>query len=562
MNRNILTLAAVLWAAIFFPTSTTAQPAPVKAAAKAVFTLTTFKADGTLLATSHGVFTDANGTAISDLTPFLGAAKAVVVDANGKKMDVSRMLGVNSLYDVARFRVNGRTTGAQPAPNASSTGSKAWLLPYSYAKNEPKAATQPIETTVKGVETFMDKYPFYIFNTNIPENVSSCPFVNEQGQVLGLLQLTQSGNNLHAPSARFVNELQPNAISMNDATMSRIAIPMALPEKMEDAQVALMVSGSDPMKHAAVVEDFIARYPSMPDGYESRAQIEMAANQFDAAARDMETAIKCSEKKDEAHYNYAQLIYNKLIYNSQQPYAAWNFDTAMQQAEKAYSINPMPVYQHLQAQINFSKGNYQQAHDMFMQLTRSGMHSPDVFYEAAHAKQMLNPSDTLFIALIDSAIVCCDSINQVNPVPYIYARAQAWEGAGYYRKAVNDYNLYAYLMRPQLNAAFYYVREQCEMKGKLYQQALIDINTAIELEPQNAMFFAEKANLLLRVNKTDDAITVASQCVAIDPDYSDGYLVLGLAQVLNNQKTEGLDNLRRAHELGNPQAQTLMEKYK
>ena len=36
--------------------SLNAQPAPVKQAAKSVFTLTTFRADGSLLASSHGVF--------------------------------------------------------------------------------------------------------------------------------------------------------------------------------------------------------------------------------------------------------------------------------------------------------------------------------------------------------------------------------------------------------------------------------------------------------------------------------------------------------------------------
>lgn len=543
-------------------TQLNAQPAPVKAAAKAVFTLTTFNADGTILASSHGVFIGSNGEAISDLTPFLGAAKAVVVDANGKKMDVERMMGVNSMYDLAKFRVSGKTTAAQPAPSAAAAGSQAWLLPYAYSKNDSKASTAPIETRVKGVETFMEKYPFYIFDTQIPENVSACPFVNAQGQVLGLLQLTQSGDNLHAPSAKFIDDQQVNAISINDATFSRIGIPPALPTKLEDAQLALMVSGNDAAKHAALTEDFIQQYPNLPDGYQARAQIEMAANKFDDAARDMSVVIKNSEKKDEAYFNYGQLIYNKLIYNPQQPYAAWTYDTAMEQADKAYSINPLPVYKHLQAQINFSKGNYQKAHDMFMELTNSNLRSPEVFYEAAHAQQMLNPKDTAFIALIDSAIVNCDSINHTNPAPYILARAQAWETAGYYRKAVNDYGIYGLIMRPQLTSNFYYVREQCEVKAKLFQQALIDINTAIALDQQNVLYYAEKANLLLRVNQLDAAITVAEQCIGLEPEYSDGYLVLGLAQIQNKRKPEGLRNLERARDLGNPQAQPLIDKYK
>ena len=60
-----------------------AQPSAVKNVAKSVFTLTTFKADGSILASSHGVFIDNNGTAMSDWASFDGAATAVVVDANG-----------------------------------------------------------------------------------------------------------------------------------------------------------------------------------------------------------------------------------------------------------------------------------------------------------------------------------------------------------------------------------------------------------------------------------------------------------------------------------------------
>ena len=61
------------------PLLVTAQPAAVKNAGKAVFTLTTFKADGSLLASSHGIFVGKNGEAISQLKPFEGAASAVVI---------------------------------------------------------------------------------------------------------------------------------------------------------------------------------------------------------------------------------------------------------------------------------------------------------------------------------------------------------------------------------------------------------------------------------------------------------------------------------------------------
>ena len=88
-----------------------AQPAAVKNVAKSVFSLTTFSADGSLLANSHGVFVGTDGEAVSDLKPFIGAAKAVVVDAQGNKMNVTRILGLNELYDVIRRRQDLRDRG-------------------------------------------------------------------------------------------------------------------------------------------------------------------------------------------------------------------------------------------------------------------------------------------------------------------------------------------------------------------------------------------------------------------------------------------------------------------
>ena len=55
-----------------------AQPSWVKKATKSVFTLKTFAADGSLIGSSNGFFTSANGDAVSNYTPFKGATRAGV----------------------------------------------------------------------------------------------------------------------------------------------------------------------------------------------------------------------------------------------------------------------------------------------------------------------------------------------------------------------------------------------------------------------------------------------------------------------------------------------------
>lgn len=533
-----------------------AQPSAVKNVEKSVFKLTTYKADGSTLAESYGVFIGNDGEAISDLAPFLDAAKATVTDAKGNTMSVTRILGINSLYDVAHFLVGGKAVGTTVSQSASSSGSQVWLVPY-------KSTSPIVAATVKSVETFMDKYSYYIFSLNAPADVNACPFVNASGQVIGLLQPSTTTTDIYATDAKFIAGLHTTGLSLADANMRKIGIPSALPSDKDQALLALMMSeqSNDSVKHIALVNDFIEQYPTLADGYNALAQVYVNSNDFDKAAKEMETAIKKADKKDEAHYNYSKLIYNKEVYKSNVAYEPWNLDKALNEAKEAYSINPQPLYQHQQGQILFAKGEYQTAYDMFMALTKTPINNADLFYEASQCKQMMKAPATEIIALLDSAINNTDTLRLQEAAPYFLARADAYNSVDSFRQAVFDYTRYEILVNGQVSAAFYYLREQAEVKTKLYKQALNDIMRAILLAPKEPTYFAEKASLELKVNLIDDAIKTASLCVELTPDYSDGYLILGLAQINKKNKTEGLANLEKAKQLGNEQAQPLIDKY-
>ena len=530
-----------------------AQPAAVKNVAKSVFSLTTFSADGSLLANSHGVFVGADGEAVSDLKPFIGAAKAVVVDAQGNKMNVTRILGLNELYDVIRFRVDGKTTPANIANVASTYQQDAWLV--TYAMKSP----QIVATKVKNVEKFMDKYSYYIFGMNAPDNSTGCPFVNMYGQVIGLLQMSNTSFDTHAVDVSFIRTLTASGFSVNDANFKKIGIPAAMPADESQARIMLIMSGQsgDSLKHVAAVNDFIQAFPLLNDGYNARAILEANAQQWNNAEETMKTAIKKATLKDEAHYNFAKLQYDNAIYGRH-----WTLDGAFEEVSEAYKLNPAPLYRHLQAQIHYAKNDYQQALEILQQLSQDKQFStPELLYEQALCKQKLNSPTADVIALLDSAINTTDTLRLNEAAPYFLSRAQAFEEEGKYRDAVFDYTRYEYLMRGQVNSQFYFLREQAEMKGKLYQQAIADIARAIILSPQEPTYYAEMANVQLRVNKPEDAIKTAKRCIEIAPEYSEGYLILGLAQLQTKQKQEGLANLQKAKELGNEQAQSLIDKY-
>ena len=220
----------------------------------------------------------------------------------------------------------------------------------------------------------------------------------------------------------------------------------------------------------------------------------------------------------------------------------------------------MSVYLQQQAKIRYAQGQYADAYQLYEQLTHSDLRSADIFYAASLCKAQLGETDQQ-IALLDSAVNQFSRPYVKTAAPYLLARAQALYATGKFRPAVSDYNDYAELMGTQLGTQFYYNRAIAEIGGHLYQQALNDIDKAIELSPTDPMYQGEKASLQIRVGMHKEAIETAQQLIRIAPESSDGYLFLGLAQCLNNQKAEGAKNLQKAKEMGNEQAQSLIDKY-
>ena len=110
-------------------------------------------------------------------------------------------------------------------------------------------------------------------------------------------------------------------------------------------------------------------------------------------------------------------------------------------------------------------------------------------------------------------------------------------------------------------APYLRVRAQLSMEIRRFQQAINDMNDVVALIPSNPELWAEKASYELRVNLTDQALVSATECMRLDPEGSDGYLMAGIAQCQKGNHEEGLKNLQKAKELGNDQAQMFIDKY-
>lgn len=545
-------ISIIIMTLVLCASSLMAQPGPVQKVSKSVFTLTTFNKDGGIIASTQGVFIDNKGTAISTFKPFVGATKASIVDASGKSMNVDAILGADELYDVAKFRIIGATTAAPIASKASVAGEKVWLVPYSIKKSPFQ------QEDISSVENFMTTYNYYIFSTSVPENAVGCPFVNKNGQVIGLMH---TNGQTTAIDANYAKQLKVTGLSTLDAALRETGIRTALPDTEQDAITMMTLKkGQIPVDvYKEYTQEFINKFPTSAFGYKEKALYLVDQEKYDEAAKLMEEGIKKSTAKDEAHSNYADLIYQKIAYKGDSTYTAWTLDKAIDEAQKAYAAKPQPVYKHQEAQINFLKGNYQKACDMFLDLTKSNLNGGELYFEAAQAKTHLKAPAQEIEVLLDSAISVGARTGMAGN--YYLARANFLNEQGQYRRAIQDYNMYDSIARP-VDANFFYTRYQCEIKLRMWQPALLDIARACYLAPKQPTFFAEWASLDLRVKRYDEGISAATHCTELAPEYADGYLLLGLLQKEKGLKDEAIKNLKKAQELGDTRAADYLSKMK
>lgn len=531
----------------------------VKKASKAVFTLKTFNANDELIGSSNGFFITADGIAVSSYTPFRGASKAVIIDAMGKEYPVKSIIGANDTYDIAKFRVDASKCQTLRTAPAVGENTQLWLLPYN-AKNGYSCTA----ATVKSVQKVQNDYDYYTLEGNGSENTVGCPYLNAAGDVVGIKQQSSSDDNAtqYAVGATFATGLKMTGLSLNDAALKATSIKKELPDELDQAILTLYLASSlgDANSFVGLVDDFIEKFPQAPDGYSYKAQIMAAKDNYPEADKYMKLAIENATDKAEAHYNYAKMMYQNLLYFHDSASHAWTYEQALEEAEQAVALDPQLAYVTQKAQLLFACKRYDDSYTTFQDAIAKGAHNAECFYGAARCKEQLNDT-TAYIALLDSAVATFSQPYLKEAAPYIYARGQALAENGQYRLAVNDFNEYENLMISQINSEFYYIRSQVEVKGRLFQQALDDLDKAIEKSPSVLLYRSEKASLQIRVKLIDEAIETASECIRLFPDSSDGYLFLGLAQCLKGDKALGVVNLLKAKDLGDAQADVLIEKY-
>ena len=375
----------------------------VKKASKAVFTLKTFNANDELIGSSNGFFITADGIAVSSYTPFRGASKAVIIDAMGKEYPVKSIIGANDTYDIAKFRVDAsKCQTLRTAPAAVGENTQLWLLPYN-AKNGYSCTA----ATVKSVQKVQNDYDYYTLEGNGSENTVGCPYLNAAGDVVGIKQQSASDDKAtqYAVGATFATGLKMTGLSLNDAALKATSIKKELPDELDQAILTLYLASTigDANSFVGLVDDFIEKFPQAPDGYSYKAQIMAAKDNYPEADKYMKLAIENATDKAEAHYNYAKMMYQNLLYFHDSASHAWTYEQALEEAEQAVALDPQLAYVTQKAQLLFACKRYDDSFTTFQDAIAKGAHNAECFYGAARCKEQLHDT-TAYIASLDSAV--------------------------------------------------------------------------------------------------------------------------------------------------------------
>lgn len=543
-------------------------PKWVEKAKRSVFSVVTYDSSDKILNTGNGFFVTEDGVALSDYSLFKGAQRAVVINSDGVQMPVESVMGANDIYDVVKFRVgiSGKKVPALTlAATAPVVGADVYLLSYSTQKDRSYTAGK-----VKEASKVAGNYYYYTLDMHLKDKMVSCPVMTVDGQVFGLAQKSSGQDTAticYAIDANFAMAQSVSALSYGDVSLKGIGIKKALPDTEEQALVFLYMASSQlsPEKYMDILNDFIAQYPTSADGYLRRASQQLFLSTDDAsmnkAAADMDKALEVAQKKDDAYFNRAKMIYSYQLGKPEKAYKDWSYDKALDEIRKAIAIEALPVYVQLEGDILFAKQDYPAAFTKYDEVNKSNLASAATFYSAAKTKELMQAPTEEVLALLDSCVARFTEPYTVEAAPYLLERAQARMNADQARNAMLDYDAYFKAVKGEVNDMFYYYREQAALKAKQYQRALDDMDKAIELSPKDLTYRAELAVINIRVGRNDEALKVLKAALEIDPKYAEAYRLMGIAQVQLKLNKEACASFAKAKELGDPNVDELIAKH-
>lgn len=536
------------------------QPKAVRNACRSVATVVTYK-NGVLSADGSALFVGGNGDVVASRKLFANADSAVVFDNNGKVYPVNYIVGIDNMFDCIKVRVahDKKIKYISPSVSKVNVGDELYMLNYGVKKNVVIESFK-----VQAVDSVYS-LAYYTLDHPVKERYLSFPLLNSNGEFVAIMQPSSANDTVKsfAVGSQLTMSLQSSTKNYGKGYYPGMYIRTAMPDLQADALSCMYMQAmmGDSVSWIEAVNDYISLYPKRYEGYQSLAEYK-AIYYRDMEQADMawNKALSLADDKAEVYFGKCKVI-NEIVQSGDTvSHSMLSFDNALAQVDKAIATKNSPLYISYKADMLCRMQNYVEAVECYKSLSDSEMRGADLFAKISQCYVVMKDFDKA-VEMLDSAVAFFeDGSKQV--APYILTRGMVKSTANRFRDAIMDMNRYEELVGAVLNPDFYYIREQAELNCKMYQQALNDIEMAIDLAPENVAYYIEKGMLCYRVKLTDEGIRSMQKAVEFAPDIADLHYLLGRLYMQKGDKEKAREALEVALKMGYTEARVQLDSLK
>jgi tetratricopeptide (TPR) repeat protein len=160
------------------------------------------------------------------------------------------------------------------------------------------------------------------------------------------------------------------------------------------------------------------------------------------------------------------------------------------------------------------------------------------------------------------ALIFINNAIQITPTNYFYPlqRGLIFKELKEFSKAIGDYN--TYIEKNPNSAIGYYYRAKTYTAMERYQDAMTDYSKCISLDNNNVEAYYGKGVLLYEeYHMYQQCINNMDEIISRNSNIGELYFLRGIAKTALYGDATGCSDLKKAYELGIPEAQNVMLKY-
>lgn len=274
--------------------------------------------------------------------------------------------------------------------------------------------------------------------------------------------------------------------------------------------------------------------PNQADVYNNRGLVYKQQDRLDLALADYNQAIKLDSSSSDAYSNRGSL------YDARQ-----QLDLALADFNQAIKLNPENAGAYTNRGLLYSKrkkfalalADFNRAIEIDPKLAQPYLNRGVTYYDLGK----------LDLALVDFNRAIQLNSNSATTAAAYFNRGNFYRGQGEYDLALADYNQ-AIKVDPQ-NAVFYSVRGDLLKIKEKPKLALADYNQAIKVDPNYARGYGGRGNIYANAGKPDLAQAALNKAIALDHQYGDAYVNLGFLHAENGDLKTAIDNLEKARQI-------------